>query len=563
MSPVSFCCIICGVAIHDRCSSQDPWLRQFRIGEFSPEAKAHDLPLTSIVYAESGAVYVSGVGLREDARSTSWFAPLDEGMRWNDRDYHLEASDRVPVMRQSPVNGRHGFVLHDACWCLLKVALDTESVPLERLFNICESLPFPLWWEGVCWDHDYGGLALIDEQGHYPWEDRLTEPTVYTKVHEYAQANPYDVPGISRLLVMPSDCPPGAMPTRQGKDCFMRFPWEILEAIAALLPTTDALTLRLTSKSFSRILTSQSFWASRFVPGRERDFVFEMRKVHAFIPKALSRMAFSVVRAGEADYVVGLRLISVGEDDKQLGYRAEGKELFFEVTALRGFAVAVGPRGIRALQVIRDDGTRSPWFGRPRSSPVTERLACTKCITALEVGFDGYKLVTLAVAEPTRPLDQISEPQEPSLQHAALWYPTIPDTDLCLNEASFIGEALSAPGYRPLSWILFGGPKGIYLQHLTQVTVSRLGDLDSIYFHYDTDGIVGQKKLGRRRVTEFSEFMRFPIDGKGGEIITTLATSVERIDREGVYSFYKHGKLSSFKVSAPPTECCLSMEQFT
>ena len=149
----------------------------------------------------------------------------------------------------------------------------------------------------------------------------------------------------------------------------------------------------------------------------------------------------------------------------------------------------------------------------------------------------------------------MSEPQELSLQHAALWYPTIPDTDLCLNEASFIGEALSAPGYRPLSWILFGGPKGIYLQHLTQVTVSRLGNLDSIYFHYDTDEIVGQKKLGRRRVTESSEFMRFPIDGRGGEIITTLATSVERIDREGVYSFYKHGKLSSFKVSAPPIDC--------
>jgi hypothetical protein len=129
-------------------------------------------------------------------------------MRWNDRDYHLEASDIVPVMGEPPVNGRHGFVLHDACWCLLKAAFDTESVPLERLLNICESLPFPLWWEGVCWDHDYGGLGLLDEQGHYPWEDRLTEQTVYSEVRRNAQANPYDVPDISRLLVMPSDHPP-------------------------------------------------------------------------------------------------------------------------------------------------------------------------------------------------------------------------------------------------------------------------------------------------------------------------------------------------------------------
>jgi hypothetical protein len=87
------------------------------------------------------------------------------------------------------------------------------------------------------------------------------------------------------------------------------------------------------------------------------------------------------------------------------------------------------------------------------------------------------------------------------------------------------------------------------------VTVSCLGDLDSIEFHYDTDGIVGQKKLGRRRVTESSELMRFPIDGRGGEIITTLETSVECIDREDVYSFYRHGKLSSFKVSALPPDC--------
>jgi hypothetical protein len=401
----------------------------------------YDLPLTSLVYAESGTVFVSGVGLRGNPRSVSWFVSLGEDMRWNDRDYHYEASDRVAVMRQGPVNGRHGFVLHDACWCLLKAAFDTESVPLERLLNICESLPFPLFWEGVSWDHDYGGLVLLDEQDHYPWEDRLTEQTVYSEVRRNAQANPYDVLDISQLLAMPPDHPPSSTPPSQSKDCFMLLPWEILEDIAKLLPTTEALILRLASRSFVHILTSQSFWASRFAPGGERDFIFEMRKekeckdwrllyrhtstahatpglqnrrrvwsliqiikeylrlridetqrdapadmndadlqwnqvrgyvrkelgagycvgfyegcrifnkVRAFIPKTLSKIAFSVVQAGEADYVVGLRLISVGEDGIQLGYNAEGRELFFEVQALTltGFAVAVGPRGIRAL----------------------------------------------------------------------------------------------------------------------------------------------------------------------------------------------------------------------
>jgi hypothetical protein len=391
-------------------------------------------------------------------------------------------------MRQRPANGRHGFVLHDACWCLLEKAFDTERIPLERFIEVCDSLPFPLRWGGVCWDHDYGGLALFDAESHYPWEDHLESQTDNSMVQQYAQANPYNVPEISRLLeisyllVAPSDCP-SSMSTEQGKDCFMLFPWEILESIAALLSTKDALILRLASRSFRPILTSQNFWASRFEPGHERDFIFETRnsskgrdwrhlyrytsvahaspelqnrrriwgliqlireylglrtnddtlsvsadvssadfkwtrvggdiwqepstifspgfnegcrifhKVHVFIPKTLSKIAFSIIRAGEADYVVGLRLISVGGSDNQLGYRTEGKEVFFAVTALRGFAAAVGPRGIRALQVICDDGTRSPWFGRPKDSPITERLQRTKPITALEVGFDVSSIV--------------------------------------------------------------------------------------------------------------------------------------------------------------------------
>ena len=476
MSPVCFWCIICGVWIDG--DDQDSWLREFRIGEFSSKAKALNLLLTPLVYTDSGTVFVSGVGLRDDAYSPSWPAPLDEGMRWNDQNYDFQASDRIPVMWHRPVSSRHGFVLHDACWCLLKTAFDTESVPLGRLFNICESLPFFLFWDGVCWDHGYGGSVLLDQRAHYPWEDWLTGLTVYSEIHRNAQANPYDVPDISQLLVMPSDHPPDTMPSSQCRDCFTLLPWEILEGIAKLLPTTDALTLRLASRSFICILRSQSFWASRFAPGRERDFVFEMRKgkkckdwrllyrrtgaayaapglqnrrriwsliqvikeylglrldekqidsladmndtdlrwnqvrgdisqepgasycagnnqgsrifnkVRTFIPKTLSKVAFSVVQAREADYVVGLRLITVGGDEKQLGYCAEGRELFFEVRALTGFAVAVGPRGIRALQVICDDGTRSPWFGRPGNTPITERLVRSKCITALEVGFD-------------------------------------------------------------------------------------------------------------------------------------------------------------------------------
>ncbi|KAF2471330.1 uncharacterized protein BDR25DRAFT_393460, partial [Lindgomyces ingoldianus] len=61
-------------------------------------------------------------------------------------------------MRQHPLNGRHSFVLHDACWHLLQRAFQPSEIPLKRLLEVCESLPFPLQGNGVCWGHDYRSL---------------------------------------------------------------------------------------------------------------------------------------------------------------------------------------------------------------------------------------------------------------------------------------------------------------------------------------------------------------------------------------------------------------------
>jgi hypothetical protein len=60
----------------------------------------------------------------------------------------------------------------------------------------------------------------------------------------------------------------------------------------------------------------------------------------------------------------------------------------YTADALRGLNVAVGPRGIRALQVIFRDGTQSPWFGRPVNTPITERLRCSTRIVAFGIEFD-------------------------------------------------------------------------------------------------------------------------------------------------------------------------------
>ncbi|KAI9781319.1 MAG: hypothetical protein M1839_006112 [Geoglossum umbratile] len=635
MSPVIFSCVICGYLI-DGYTKWEPWLKEFRASMVS-EIYENDLVLIPSVCSSPKGAFISGVGWYTDPGSGLWIAPSDPAKRWDDRGYFFQASDELPVMRQPPENGRHGFVLHDACWCLLQKAIEPDSIPLERFLGVCRSLPFPLRGVGVCWGHDYGGLNLFNNRDHYPWEDRLMEQYSSSETRQRAEENPYDVPEIRRWLMVHLQKPPHLVSKTRGGDCFSTLPWEILEAIAINLQTSDALNLRRASKALLPIWTSQTFWASRFEAGHDRDFIFEKRnyreprdwitlyritndahsppglknrrriwgliqalinllrlrlddtlessrtnlssdglrwsevagevrqeigsgqfnegcrlfqKQCASIPSDLSRIAFSITGAGGAEYVGGMRFITSNGVDTRLGYMAERNELFLEVTAVRGFILAMGPRGVRALQVISGNGRASKWFGCPKDSPVTERLVGFESISALEVGIDGYKIVSLAIAMPN--LSHVPWPvsQGPSLRATALWYPTVPSPDLCLNDESFTGQSPLSAGYQPLSWIRFGGPNGIYLRSLTEICVTRLGSLCSIEFHYNTEDIpMEARKLGRRNFTNFSRVERFPINGPGGELIQTIDVSIERAFGQSVYSFFKHGKLDSFKAS--------------
>jgi hypothetical protein len=88
-----------------------------------------------------------------------------------------------------------------------------------------------------------------------------------------------------------------------------------------------------------------------------------------------------------------------------------------------------------------------------------------------------------------------------------------------------------------VSWILFGGLQGELLPHLTMVSVSRTkrGSLHSIRFHYDCDGLPEMEiQLDPRPSHEADNIRRFPIDGQGGEIITTLLTYVSSGERQSI-----------------------------
>lgn len=387
-------------------------------------------------------------------------------------------------MCQREVNGRHGFVFHEACWDLLEKAFHPRPVPVTRLFDVCRSLPFPLLVVGLSWGHDYGGPVHIDDEHHFPWEeDRFTDREFLEPDPMFSE-NPYEVPEVRTVLTEAPERPPvpgraisaATVPERDG---LLALPPELRSAIAMYLPTSDVLNLRLASRAFWTILDSQQFWASRFGDVSERSWLFEvwgdvpksrdwrwlyrrtnhghispglqnrvrvwnlsqkMLRILEFswkevglttspkpepqwwthvsgnlwerpaggrylrfeggcrvfhkhrvpIPHNLSRLSISSVRVGDAEYLAGLKLVTAAGESHQVGYWsvAPDVEKYVQVSEIRGFNLAVGSRGIHAIQCIEGGSRTRRWLGSPDRSPKTQRLDVDRRVTELEVGFD-------------------------------------------------------------------------------------------------------------------------------------------------------------------------------
>ena len=431
-------------------------------------------PLTFEVYGTPAEPFITGVGCYDG--SASWKAPSDPAERWDRNEPQSAQEIEMPVMRQRSSAGMHGFVLHDACWRLLKNACEPEPIPLGRLLMMCESLPLPRRTRGVCWGHDYGQLLVLDTQVHYPWQEQFDHLSGKISA-SYIRENPFEIPDIAGIishLTVPSA---GRELSTPGRDCFYRLPWEIREIIAILLPTNDALKLRLACKSFLDLYCSVIFWSSRFKFDCERGFLFEVRgcrdivklrslyrttassrrlpalrnrqriwclgrqlikiarqsrgdktgdpelqivtskewislagdeqveeptntwkpfergcrptdTIVVAVPEQLERIGITTISFGALDYVTGIRLLAKGGPDACAGYQSDGDEILYPLRGLRGFNLAVGPGGIRALQVIDHDGCSSPWIGRAAGIPISERLVGSESLESLMVTID-------------------------------------------------------------------------------------------------------------------------------------------------------------------------------
>ncbi|KAI9847501.1 MAG: hypothetical protein M1837_002402 [Sclerophora amabilis] len=116
------------------------------------------------------------------------------------------------------------------------------------------------------------------------------------------------------------------------------------------------------------------------------------------MPEHLLKIALSIASFGTVTHLTGIRLVTTEGPDVPVGYIFEGDELMCQVTEPRGFRVAVAASGIRALQVIGQEGNSSEWFGCPEESPISERLADFSSIGSIAISslislFKGFKIL--------------------------------------------------------------------------------------------------------------------------------------------------------------------------
>lgn len=141
----------------------------------------------------------------------------------------------------------------------------------------------------------------------------------------------------------------------------------------------------------------------------------------------------------------------------------------------------------------------------------------------------------------------------PSLRAAGLWYPDIPDPDVCLNEQSYLQPETEIAAFSPIFWSNFGGPGGMYLRHLTGMKVHSNGSIMGIQFQHDIDGIPPEaRSLGRHLCSQCicGRPMEFSIDGPGGERITgiEILCEVNPLDSKALPGIFEETALNSFKV---------------
>ena len=227
---------------------------------------------------------VSGVGLNHEPNGGYYVVPPSYNARWDDEGYQFPESDALGLMHESPWEDKHGFIFHVRCYSLLQEFFHPKEVPLARLLEVCESIPFQN--RGLDWEHDYGGIMDVNKNDRYLWDDQGIFNWMQQQLaHEPAE--PWNDSDLETLLCTVQPRSPAThrrnlmnpipVDTALSSHFFTKLPLELLENIVFYLHTSEVMALAQVSKVLAMKLPEglgQLFWASRFLSPFEFDYIF-------------------------------------------------------------------------------------------------------------------------------------------------------------------------------------------------------------------------------------------------------------------------------------------------
>lgn len=319
-------CCLCGAPV-DETQPWPGWMSRFRAGEkFLTLHQELDwdfdtLILVCVVEKQWTSAFVSGVGERHQfadvvpntLRNDHGITDSGEGATPStepSEDTEQETMDidicssQVAGLRAVGTGQRiWGFPFHCSCWDLLNARREAQGAARHEpqvLFDVLRSFPHHRLIE---LGHDYGGVAGYDIEtdvfdvanpSHQPCcllpgeEHRLVYDRTDRALLEIQKHDPMHVAEISAAFKdeRPTDRPVSeARPvdlqhkdTTRSSDPFGKLPVELLQSILSELSSPEVVALKQSSRVFQRLPLPDTFWRSRFLPGREFEHVFEALK---------------------------------------------------------------------------------------------------------------------------------------------------------------------------------------------------------------------------------------------------------------------------------------------
>ncbi|KAK0716722.1 hypothetical protein B0T21DRAFT_415431 [Apiosordaria backusii] len=527
MSPYVIACAICGWRIFETGAG---WRNEFRGLCITPTNDKVNLTGVGLYDDPSGGGFIAprDPNGRYD----------DEGYkRPSEDDFSVHRGSSNPLFDLDP-NQRRGFAIHDVCWRLLQQALSPSPIALDRVFCVLDSiidihgLTKPKWnyasdghedsyfpwnlcgglWEAqdAPWSADpievnvqklLSATMLTEKHPAVPKVDtmasRFTSPngelSWFYEVHFDTNQGLRDWQLLCQLLTAEKNTLLTPL-ARRGLEN-RRHIWSRIANLAPIIMLECHETEQPLKSPWA--ITGQDFPRDRWKmvagslegkPGFSLTMRSSCRQLQRYkfsLPEDISRVSVSTVVVGYFTYICGLSLSTLSGQTLRVGYSNLNhgnteQTTHLEPWALTGLNIAVGKSGIHALQCVGPRGPVGDWLGRPGGNPKIRRLGSATGMVALEVGFDGFRLVSIAAVLKDSDREDGHEENDYKLRTSAVWFPELPSTGVNINANFFPHIKSYSQGFNPLIWNRFGGPGGAYLGNLIKISF----DGEVIVFQY-------------------------------------------------------------------------------